>query len=196
MLERLAALLTSPDLVHEAVAVSLTTGPTPLGLGTVVAAAGWGAPVRLQLSVHRTAARLTGVELLRVAGGAPLPTSLAVGLWAALDPTHVTRLRVGDAGAVAALADARVLGRYSALRVLNLSHAGLGALPPAVGRLAGLQVSGVGGGHGLGWAWKGSTALLSSTHWQVQLVRCVPQCCCPRPPARRPRRSCAWWATS
>lgn len=144
MLDRLRALLASPDLVHEAVAVRLATGPSPLGLGTVVAAAGWGAPVRLQLAVHSSAARLTGVDLARVAGAASLPTSLAVGLWAALDPAHVTRLRVADAGAVTALADARVLGRFSALRALDLSRAGLAALPPAVGQLTGLQVRGGG----------------------------------------------------
>lgn len=49
-----------------------------------------------------------------------------------------------DAGAVAALGDARVLGRFTALRVLNLSHAGLTALPPAVGKLSELQVRGGG----------------------------------------------------
>ena len=142
VLDQLGELLASPKLVHEAVAVQLATGPQSLlGLGLgAVAAAGWGAPVRLALSVRETRARLVGVEVARVAGTAPLSTSLALALWSALDPEDVTRLRVADAGAVAALADARVLARFGALRVLNLSHAGLGALPPSVGLLTGLQV--------------------------------------------------------
>lgn len=145
-MDQLGELLASPQLVHEAVAVQLATGPQSLlGLGLgAVAAAGWGAPVRLALSVRETRARLVGVEVARVAGTAPLSTSLALALWSALDPEHVTRLRVADAGAVAGLADARVLARFGALRVLNLSHAGLGALPPSVGLLTGLQVGGCG----------------------------------------------------
>lgn len=48
--------------------------------------------------------------------------------------------RVADAGAVAALADARVAARFTAVRVLNLSNAGLTALPASVGLLTGLEV--------------------------------------------------------
>lgn len=41
---------------------------------------------------------------------------------------------------MAALADARVAARFTALRVLNLSHAGLTALPASVCQLTGLEV--------------------------------------------------------
>lgn len=151
VLQRLRDVVEGPELLHEAVEARLHVGSGPL-LG-VVAAAGFGAPVRLTLSVRETRARLTAVDLTRTSGAAPLSTSLALALWQALDVAHVSRLRVADAGAVAALADERVLARFSALRALNLSHAGLASLPPAIGLLSGLQVgsglwSGLGGGAG------------------------------------------------
>ncbi|EFN59236.1 hypothetical protein CHLNCDRAFT_138222 [Chlorella variabilis] len=130
--------LNSPDLVHEHVKVQLSTGRQQL-LG-VVAAAGFGqAAARLSLSVQATRSRLTSAELTRTSGSATMSTSIALALWSALDVGTVTRLRVADGGAVAALADTRVLARFKALRVLNLSNAGLGALPPAVGLLTELQ---------------------------------------------------------
>ena len=92
------------------------------------------------LSVQATRSQLTGAELTRTAGSGGLSISIALALWSALDVEAVTRLRVGDAGAVAALADARVLSRFTALRVLNISNAGLGALPASVGLLSELQV--------------------------------------------------------
>ena len=138
MLQAVTDALSGSELVHEAVEAALTAGPGPL-LG-VVAAAGFGAPVRLSLTVRETRAQLAGVELTRTSGATPLSTSLALALWAALDVAHVTRLRVADAGAVAALADARVLARFQALHVLNLSNAGLGSLPASIGLLTQLQV--------------------------------------------------------
>lgn len=132
--------LDSPDLVHEHVGVQLT--PASQQLRGVVAAAGFGqSKTRLSLSVQATRSQLTGVELTRTVGSSALSTSIALALMNALDVTIVTRLRFADGGAVAALADPRVLSRFTALRVLNLSHAGLGALPAAVGLLNQLQAS-------------------------------------------------------
>ncbi|PRW58490.1 phospholipase A I isoform X1 isoform A [Chlorella sorokiniana] len=137
VLASLTDTLAAPGLVHEAVHVTLHTASGPL-LG-VVAAAGFGAPVRLALSVRETVSRLVGVELTRTSGSGTLPTSLALALWQELEAAAVTRLRVADSGAVAALADARVAARFTALRVLNLSNAGLTALPSSVGLLTGLE---------------------------------------------------------
>lgn len=140
--------LASPDLVHEHVRALLTaaTPSHPPLLGVVAAAAfGRGAgPARLALAVQATRAALTEVELSRAGGGAPLGTSLALEVWSALEVAAVVRLRVADAGAVAALADTRVLARFASLRCLELSHAGLSALPACIGLLTQLQVRGAG----------------------------------------------------
>lgn len=87
----LADTVAAPGLVHEAVHVTLHTASGPL-LG-VVAAAGFGAPVRLALQVAKTGSRLVGVELVRTSGTAALPTSLALALWQELEAAAVTRLR-------------------------------------------------------------------------------------------------------
>lgn len=91
VLSALGDRLADPGLVHEAVHVTLHTASGPL-LG-VVAAAGFGAPVRLALTVRETRSRLVGVELARTSGTAALPTSLALALWQELEAASVTRLR-------------------------------------------------------------------------------------------------------
>ncbi|KAL4431288.1 hypothetical protein ABPG75_006544 [Micractinium tetrahymenae] len=135
--------LASPSLVHEHARVQLiTAAPSQPPLLGVVAAAAFGRgarPVRLALTIQATRAALTEVELGRASGSAPLGTSLALELWSALEVGAVTKLRVADAGAVAALADTRVLARFASLRCLNLSHAGLSALPACIGLLTDLQ---------------------------------------------------------
>lgn len=146
MLGALHDALASPSLVQEHVRVQLSaaTPAHPPLLGVVAAAAfGRGAgPVRLALTVQATRAALSEVELGRAGGSAPLGTSLALEVWSALEVAAVAKLRVADAGAVAALADARVLARFTSLRCLDLSHAGLSALPACIGLLTELQVSG------------------------------------------------------
>jgi len=96
VLSALADRLADPGLVHEAVHVTLHTASGPL-LG-VVAAAGFGAPVRLALTVRETQSRLVGVELVRTSGTAALPTSLALALWQELEAATVSRLRCVRAG--------------------------------------------------------------------------------------------------
>ena len=141
LLPLLEAALGSPDLIHEHVLAQLSPITNQSLLGVVVAAAGFGQTlVRLSLSVQAMRSMLTSVELTRTSGSATLSTSVALALWQALELAHVTRLRVADSGAVAALADARTLAQFRALRVLNLSQAGLAALPTCVGMLTELQV--------------------------------------------------------
>lgn len=96
VLAALADTLADPGLAHEAVQVSLHPASGPL-LG-VVAAAGFGAPVRLALRVRETRARLAGVELAHTSGTTPLATSLALALWQELEAAAVTRLRCAAAG--------------------------------------------------------------------------------------------------
>ncbi|KAL4853631.1 Phospholipase A I [Chlorella vulgaris] len=158
--------LDSPDLVHEHVGVQLTAASQQLQ--GVVAAASFGqSTTRLSLSVQATRSQLTGVELTRTVGSSALSTSIALALMNALDVATVTRLRFADGGAVAALADPRVLSRFTALRVLNLSHAGLGALPAAVGLLTQLQAS--------SWAVKSCTGSWWVPFLPVQACMVIPQ---------------------
>ena len=102
----------------------------------VVSAADFGG-VALGLSIEPHRRELRAVELLRTAGGGALSTTLGLSLWSRLDVGAVTRLRCNHSAAH--LWDERVLSRFSALRVLNLSHCGLVALPGVVAALSELQ---------------------------------------------------------
>jgi hypothetical protein len=198
VLAAVQGVLASPDLVHEHVRVQLS--PARQQLLGVVAAAGFGqAAVRLSLAVETSRSQLVAAELVRTSGTAAMSTSVALALWSTLDVSAVTRLRAADAGAVAALADARVLRRFAALRVLNLSHAGLGAVPAAIASLTELQV-----GAGLAGlvVWHNSGRAAGDSLCTVAAAAPI---CCPAlpgfirlllasPPASP--RSCAWWATS
>jgi hypothetical protein len=133
VLERVRAALANPAVVSERVEVAVTAG----GDGVVSAAAPDAAGAAVRLTVRGLRPALRSVELVRAAGSGTVSAALGAELWAALELGDVARLRLTEG--VASLWDERVLGRLAALRVLDLSGAGLPALPGAVGALARLR---------------------------------------------------------
>jgi hypothetical protein len=134
ILRRIAAALDDPDVVEERVQARLTTDAAARG---VVSASSYQNEVNLSLKMKTSKPALRSVELLRTTATGGVTTALGLGIWALLDVAAVTRLRCNEGAA--SLWDDRVLGRFTSLRALNLSHGNLTSLPGVVGALAHLQ---------------------------------------------------------
>ncbi len=133
VLDRISAAISDPSLVEESVRALLSAPQDPDAGYGVVAASAFYKQVQLSLEIHSTKPTLDSVELLRISGSGSMPSALASSVWSALELSYVRRVRcsVGTAW----LLEQEALARLSSLRVLNLSHCEMTALPGMVGLL-------------------------------------------------------------
>ena len=107
------------------------------GFFGVINAASYQNEVQVRLHIESAIAPIRSLDLLKTGGGGNISTALGLALWSAVDLSSVTRLTCNDGAA--SLWDRSVLGRFSDLRALNLSYAGLSTLPGIVGSLSSLR---------------------------------------------------------
>ena len=136
VLSKIFAAATDVSVQKERVAVQLSPEGGGQGFWGVVSAASTLNDVQLAINIQTTKPPLRSIEVLRASTGT-ITTSLGLGIWSSLDVSHVTRLRCNEG--ITSLWDRSLLEKFSSLRVLNLSHANVSALPGVIGTLTCLQ---------------------------------------------------------